>query len=61
MRDVDCAVQEATEVKQMFVPYVLANDTREFEKRTRPRKIELATTCNKEPVWMVRGIVNLDE
>ena len=29
----------------MFVPYVLANATREFEMRTRPRKIELATMC----------------
>jgi hypothetical protein len=45
----------------MFVSYLLAKDTREFGILTRSRKISLAIMYHNEPVWMLPGIVNLDE
>jgi hypothetical protein len=59
--DLDCAVQEIAEIEQMFVSYLLAKDTREFGILTRSRKISLAIMGHNGPVWMLPGIVNLDE
>ena len=42
----------------MFVLYLLAEDSREYEILTRPKPIRLATMYNNESVWMVPGTVN---
>lgn len=49
---------ETAEVGQMFVLYLLAEDTREYEILTRSKRIKLATMHNNESVWMVPGTVN---
>jgi hypothetical protein len=45
----------------MFVLYLLAEDSREFEILTRPKKIRLATMYSNESVWMVPGTVSADD
>ena len=42
----------------MFVLYVLAEDTREYEILTRSKRIKLATMYNNESVWMVPDTLN---
>jgi hypothetical protein len=45
----------------MFVVYLLADDTREFEILTRSKRFRLAVMCNNESVWMVPGTVSADD
>ena len=45
----------------MFVLYLLAKDSREFEILTRPKKIRLATMYSNESAWMVPGTVSADD
>jgi hypothetical protein len=52
------AVPETAEVNQMFVLYLLADDTREFTILTRPKRFRLATMYNNESVWIVPGTMN---
>jgi hypothetical protein len=52
------AVPEAAEVNQMFMLYLLAEDTREFTILTRPKRFRLATMYNNESVWIVPGTMN---
>jgi hypothetical protein len=45
----------------MFMLYLLAEDTREFEILTRPKKVRLATMYNNEAAWIVPGTVSADD
>jgi hypothetical protein len=45
----------------MFVLYLLAEDSREFEILKRPKKIRLATMYSNESVWMVPRTVSADD
>jgi hypothetical protein len=45
----------------MFVLYLLAEDSRDFEIRARAKPIRLAIMYNNESVWMVPGTVGLDD
>jgi hypothetical protein len=45
----------------MFVLYLLAEDSREFEILTRPTRLRPATMYSNESVWMVPGTVSADE
>lgn len=45
----------------MFVLYLLAEDTRDFEVLTRPKKIRLATMYSNESVWMAPDTVSADD
>lgn len=42
----------------MFVLYLLAEETREYEILTRSKRIKLATMYNNKSVWIVPGTVN---
>jgi len=45
----------------MFVLYLLAEDTREFEILSRSDPVRLATMYNNESVWIVPGTVGADD
>ena len=45
----------------MFVLYLLAEDSREFEILTRSKQIRLATIYNNESLWMFVGTVGADD
>ena len=45
----------------MFVFYLLAEDTREYEILKRSKPIRLATMYNNESVWIVPGTVGADD
>ena len=45
----------------MFVSYLLAEDTREYEILKRSKPIRLAVMYNNESVWMVPGTVSADD
>jgi hypothetical protein len=45
----------------MFVLYLLAEDSREFEILSRSGPVRLATMYNNESVWIVPGTVGADD
>ena len=45
----------------MFVLYLLAEDSREYEILSRSKPVRLATMYNNESLWIVPGTVSADE
>ena len=44
-----------TEIRQMFVIYVMDNETHDYLIFTRPKRPRLAVMYNNESAWMVPG------
>jgi len=65
LRDLGFAVQAPaepqTEVRQMFVIYVMDNETHDYLIFTRPKRPRLAVMYNNGSTWMVPGTESADE
>jgi hypothetical protein len=62
LRDLGCAVEAPAKVQtEMFVFYLFAEDTQEFEILKRSKPIRLAVMYSNESVWIVPGTISTDD